>query len=566
MAGGLLQLIAYGSQDCYLTNNPHITFFKIVYRRHTNLSIQALEKTFNDNPDFGKKCSVKLYRLGDLATKMHLRIILNEIIATKGIPFAWIRRIGYAMINQIEIKIGGNVIDRQYGTWLDIWYELARQGDHDRGYAKQIGDTNELTEYNDKDKPQYILYVPLQFWFNRHYGLALPLIAIQYHEIYINVIFTSNEKLIVRNDNFNDFTQVKIIEVGLVTDYIYLDIDERRKFSTIAHEYLIEQVQYFGENGVECSTKRSKLDFNHPTKELIWAMRNGNYTTGKHFLCYSNEENWDKQILACSSTILYQSMILLRGPEFIVDPSTGEIIPDKNHPGESPPSFGLWEEFSRGTEPTQSSNGNLIVLNESKNNSLWININSLTIGNYSITDKISATINVSSDNIITITDIITGISDRDISFPVEYLTDTRISSGDDICVYQFSNYGLFITGKVNPLSYALLEYNGENRFDKRDGKFFGDLQPYLHHSNTPKNGINLYSFAINPEEFQPSGTSNLSKIENIILTLWFEDISNPDGNLPIFPLYNLDNRLFIYCFSYNVLRVISGLVGLSYNG
>jgi hypothetical protein len=562
MAGGLLQLIAYGAQDIYLTNDPQITFFKVVYRRHTNFSLQTFEKTFNDAPDFGKKSKVKLYRLGDLATKMYLRVILNKITGTKGIKFAWIRRIGHAMIRQIDIEIGGNIIDRHYGTWLDIWYELARQGKHDNGYDKLIGDTDELTKYNDSDKPEYILYIPLQFWFNRHWGLALPLISIQYHDIYINVEFEKKDKLIVRCDTFNNFSDVKIIEVGLVTDYVYLDMDERKRFSVIAHEYLIEQVQYYGDESLEESPKRLLLDFKHPTKELIWAMRNGNYITGKKFLCYSNKEDWTAEILECSKLILYQSMILLKGPTYGFDSAGNRIIIE---PGTPPPDFGKWEEFEPGVFKLLSSNGNFEVTNQSQINSLWININSLTIGDYSITDKINAIIFVTDTNLITIEDIKSGILDRDISFPVDLITDTRLSKSEDVCVYQFSNYGLFITGKWNPLSYALLEYNGNNRVEKRDGRFFGDLQPYMHHSNTPINGINLYSFAVEPEKLQPTGTSNLSKIENIVLTLWFDDTSNPNKILPPLEILSLDSRLFIYGFSYNIFRIISGLTGLSYN-
>lgn len=562
MAGGLLQLMAYGAQDIYLTNDPQITFFKVVYRRHTNFSLQTFEKTFNDSPNFGSRGKTKLYRLGDLATKMHLRVVLNKIQGMPETRFAWVRRVGHAMIRQIEIEIGGSVIDRHYGTWLDIWYELARQGDHDNGYAKSIGDTDELTRFNDSTKPQYTLYIPLQFWFNRHYGLALPLIGIQYHEIWLNVDFEPKEKLIIRCEPFS-FEEVKILEVGLVTDYVYLDMDERRRFATVSHEYLMEQTQYYGDESLEESPKRLILDFNHPTKEIIWAMRNGNYTTGKNFLCYSNQEDWTDSILECSRVILMQSMVILPGPIYEINDYGVRILVKK---GDPPPPYGLWEPFEPGVVNMLSSNGNFEVTNESTENTLWININSLAIGDYSITDKISAVILLTVDNQIIIKEMKSGILDRDISFPVDEITDTRNSRTADVCVYQFTNYGLFITGRWNPLAYAMLEYNGQNRVEKRNGRFFGDLQPYMHHSNTPKDGINLYSFAIEPEKLQPTGTSNLSKIENIILTLWFDDTSNPNGLLPPLNLFNLDNRLFVFAFSYNIARVTSGLFGLSYNG
>ena len=177
------------------------------------------------------------------------------------------------------------------------------------------------------------------------------------------------------------------------------------------------------------------------------------------------------------------------------------------------------------------------------------------VKDYSITDKIYASINISVENIISIYNVKSDLSDKDISITVDKMIDTRLYK-DDICVYQFNNYGLYITGKNNPLSYAMLEYNDENRVDKRNSRFFGDLQPYMHHNNTPKDGINLYSFALEPEKLQPTGTSNLSKIENVILTIWPNNKCDLD---------DLNNRLFIYAFSYNIFRVMSGLSGLCYN-
>jgi Major capsid protein N-terminus/Large eukaryotic DNA virus major capsid protein len=574
MAGGLLQIVAYGAQDVYLTNDPQITFFKLMYRRHTNFSIQTFEKTFNDNPDFGKKRTVRVFRLGDLATQMYLRVVLNAVTTTPGAQFAWVRRVGHAMLRSIEIVIGGTVIDKQYGTWLDIWYELARQGKHDEGYAKMIGDTDELTQFNDQNKPEYILFIPFQFWFNRHIGAALPLIAIQYHEISVNVELESNTKLIVRNAKFTNFTAVKILEMGLMTTYVYLDDIERRKFATVGHEYLIELVQLFEENE-ETDIKRLKLPFSFPTKELIWAVKNGNYTSGETFLCYCNKPDWSECIVNCSIEVLLQSMLLLPAAVIETIPTIDQsgtnfkIISEVDQsgslvviiPGIQPPNTGLWIEFPPGTINGTSPNGLLTVTNNSTTNSLWININSLLIGTTSITSTISAVIQVTVFNTIIVTQLNTGLSEVFLSIPVTLMDDTRVTS-DNVIVYQFINYGLLITGNVNPLTFAMLEYNGANRCERRSGTFFGYLQPYIHHSNTPADGINLYSFAIFPEKLQPSGTSNLSAIENIILTLEFGDSTGLSNYVNIF---GLNNRLFIFAYSYNVFRVISGLTGLAYD-
>lgn len=563
MTGGLLQIVAYGYQDMYLTANPQITFFKVVYRRHTNFSIQPFELTYQDNPNFGTKGRVKLYRLGDLISKMYLKVVIDTISSDSGAPFAWIRRLGHAMINKIEVEIGGTVIERHYGTWIDIWYELSRTGQHERGYNKLIGDVDQLTEYNNLPKPQYTMYIPLQFWFNRHYGLALPFISIQYHEIYVNIEFQPRETLLVRCVGFTNVADANILEVGLVTDFIFLALEERRRFATNGQEYLVEQVQYYGDISLLDSPSRLTLDFNHPVKELIWAMRNGNYTTGKTFLCYSNKADWSEHILECSKMILLGSMILLPGPEYIIDSSGNRI---KIKPGTPPPDFGFWEEFEPQTI-AESSNGNLIVTNNSQTMSLWVNVNSLVIGNYSITNKISAEIEVTELDRIIITNMISGVLDRDISYPVDLMTDTRLDEFKElnVCVYQFSNYGLYITGKQNPLAYSLLEFNGEERVQKRNGNFFGTLQPYMHHSCTPTDGINMYSFACQPELLQPTGTSNFSRLENVVLTSWFEDTGNPNGLFPPLPtIYNLDTRYFVFCRSYNIFRVVSGLSGFAY--
>ena len=144
------------------------------------------------------------------------------------------------------------------------------------------------------------------------------------------------------------------------------------------------------------------------------------------------------------------------------------------------------------------------------------------------------------------------------------MTDTRINN-DDVCINQFSNYAILIDGSQNPIQFSQLEFNRINRFDKRSSKFFNYLQPELHHSNTPLDGINVYSFCINPEIHQPSGTANFSRIENIILTLFIDD-DTKKNDLPDLDILNVDNIVYIFAFSYNVLRVSNGLTGISYTG
>jgi len=566
MAGGVIQLYVYGAEDIYLTANPQVTFFKTVYRRHTNFSIQTFNRDILDNPGFNKQTRVKMYRLGDLLSRLHLQVVLNPVIPNENAKFAWVRRIGHALINRIRVEIGGQIIDTQYGEWLDIWYELARKDGTSRGYLKMIGDTPELTAYNNMEKPEYTLTIPLQFWFNRFYGLALPMVAIRYHEIYILTDFNDITNLTVSSSNFNAFDQISIQSASIAADYVYLDINERKRFTDMDHDYLIEQILFTGAESLVKHKTRYQLHFNYPTKEIIWAMKNGIFRSNRKFIAYTHTDNWDNEIRRASFDLLNASMILLNGPEYLID-QYGNIVVDQYgnriivKEGDNPPENGVWEEIPPLTTKT-ASNNKIIVRNGSRTQSLWLNLSSLSIGNYRITAKIAGTITVTVNNRIIITNFSTDINARDISFPIDLLDDSRLFS-DDICVNQYSNYGLWITGEKNPLEFALLEFNSEERFRKRDGKFFGNLQPYIHHSNTPKDGINLYSFSLKPEEHQPSGAANLSRIERIILTLWFSDITAVD-DLPPIDIFDENTLVYIFGINHNVLKINNGLVAVAY--
>jgi len=246
-----MQLVAYGAQDIYLTGNPQITFFKVVYRRHTNFAMESIEQTFNGAVGFDRRVTATISRNGDLIKDMWLEIFVSA--TTKSVY-----GVGNALVKLVEIEIGGQLIDRQYGEWMDIWSELSVPEGKRVGYDTMVG--NAFTgEANKK------LDVPLMFWFNRNPGLALPLIALQYHEVKINL------DIAPKTDCFSDATTPDL-SMKLWVDYIYLDTDERRRFAQVSHEYLIEQLQFTGDASMSASatTFRTELNFNHPCKELIW--------------------------------------------------------------------------------------------------------------------------------------------------------------------------------------------------------------------------------------------------------------------------------------------------------
>jgi hypothetical protein len=252
MGGGLLQLVAYGAQDVYLTGNPQITFFKVVYRRHTNFAIEAIGQTFNGTPGYGNRVTCQISRNGDLVHRMYLSLKVNS--ATSLCAFYGLR-----VINFIEIEIGGQKIDKHYSHWLYIWNELSLPKSKRAGYNKMVGMSGgDLSTGNT-------LYVPLEFWFCRNVGLALPLIALQYHEVKINIQFETGELCKGTGDAPSEFPVAT-----LWVDYVFLDTDERRRFAQLSHEYLIEQLQFTGAESISSTKLNSKLSFNHPCKELVW--------------------------------------------------------------------------------------------------------------------------------------------------------------------------------------------------------------------------------------------------------------------------------------------------------
>ena len=290
MGGGLMQLVAYGAQDIYLTGNPQITFFKVVYRRHTNFAVESIEQTFNGTADFGKRVTATISRNGDLIQQMYLEV---ETPVMDGTTPTFTYGFGNALIKQAEIEIGGQLIDRQYGNWMNIWTELTTPEGKRAGYDNMVGNKvtggSQTGGVSAASKQRF--YVPLQFWFNRNPGLALPLIALQYHEVKLNIELRPVSEVI--NCAAENTTTTSGLGCKLYVDYIYLDTDERRRFAQVSHEYLIEQVQFTGAESVTVgATKNVTLNFNHPVKELVWVHTNtanatANLDTGNRWFNYA---------------------------------------------------------------------------------------------------------------------------------------------------------------------------------------------------------------------------------------------------------------------------------------
>jgi len=499
--GGLMQLVAYGAQDVYLTANPQVTFFKQLYRRHSNFAMESIEQTFNGVANFGKRVQCTISRNGDLISRVYLQATLPSVdvsvatgaglVATNFTTFKWVENVGQALVSYVELEIGGQLIDKHYGDWMYIWNELTLPVGKQAAFDMMVGsgliassnatattggpcttcgsvepgpcsvNSNAglatLCSKGDGNSntnalqccPEYTLYVPLEFWFCRHSGLALPLIALQYHEVKVNIQFatlnnlcnikpasltavtTSSPKKV-----YNAVNQSGLVAASLWADYVYLDTEERRRFAQVAHEYLIEQLQFTGAESVTAAQNNIKMSFNHPVKELVWVTQ-----LDKNIDC-----NYGSDITVSAAPLTYTSA----------------------------------------------------------------------------------------------------------NKPFNYADDSG----------------------ANPTAVAKIQLNGHDRFDARFGSYFNFVQPYQHHTGSPAIGINVYSFALKPEEHQPSGTCNFSRIDNAVLNLTLSpftlksaalDVSTSSTTVPTAVGTALTAQVRIYAVNYNVLRVMSGMGGLAYS-
>jgi hypothetical protein len=456
-----------------------------------------------------------------------------------GVYARWLDFPGEQLIAQVEVEIGGQRIDRQYGDWMHIWNQLTMPSEQLQGYYKMVGHTTQLTYITDpsfadvsgpcassggpaqvcaprKALPETTLYIPLQFWFCKNPGLALPLIALQYHEVKINIDFRPigeclwAVKTLARDNSALGATvsvpqayQQSLVAASLYVDYIFLDTDERRKMAQNPHEYLIEQVQFTGDESVGSSSNKIKLNFNHPCKELIWVVQpdaNVDY-------CASLQEG----------TTLFKTL----GAQPFNYTDAIDALPPAIHV------FG---------GPAETSGANAFITSD---------------GLFQMAGAADAsTINASADW----------------SSPTSNY-DPFTASGSALAPNgsTVSDAGTFVLAETakdlhcwgeNPCVTAKLQLNGQDRFSEREGSYFDVVQPFQHHTRHPDTGINVYSFALRPEEHQPSGSCNFSRIDNAVLQLVLSAPTVLGTNTA---------KVRVYAVNYNVLRVMSGMAGVAYS-
>ena len=454
MAGGLMQLVAYGAQDVYLTGQPKVTFFQAVYKRHTNFAMENIQQTVNGTPSNSGRVSVTIARNGDLVGDMYIRLqpsgTSGNLTSNNNIyDMCWLAERAVA---DIELTIGGQRIDKHYQAWWRLYAELFL-GESDKiNYGKL---TSASSTISDSTNPSSV-YLPLLFFFNRNPGLYLPLIALQYHEVRMDFDLTAY---------FSSYfgSSSPVFEVW--ANYVYLDTEERRRFAQKGHEYLIEQVQHTGGDSITLASapgptvspvaQTIRLSFNHPVKELIW--------------CYQN-----------TSATAYNSMWNFSTSASNVNVSCAPL--PQVAVAALPHTVGCPRLFS----------------------------NTGAIGGQTVTSN------------------------------VYWVEDGSVNTSAATAV------------EVGPLYNFKLVLNGQDRFKEQSGKYFNQYQPYVYHTGVPYPGIYAYSFALQPEEHQPTGTCNFSRIDNAQVSINIKGCATT-------PLQRM------FAVNYNILRIQSGMGGLAFS-
>lgn len=509
MTGGLIQLVAYGVEDIFLTKDPQITYFKVVYRRHTNFSIEMMTQQFSNKGNFGKKVSATISRAGDLIHRMYLLVTLPKVpkffnddsTEDKITKFAWTRRIGYALIRSIEIDIGGQIIDKHYGDWLNIWHELGIK--QTRGLSNLIGDLPEVYNFSN-GKNKYELCIPINFWFCRTIGLALPIICLQYSEVRINV-------------EFNDLDKCQIIGP---THYIKLD-DDLVNFAP--YEYISQTID-------QQTTHGQFMYFDIEDKKLYYNKISG---SGFYGLTYTSllDDATTKSLVRDDNNKQYMISGSLSGVRVI--PGINEI-----------------ERVSRNNTIRGLSLRNTsilveyIYLDEDERKRFAREKHEYLIEQVQYTGQ--KTIDSSSRSV-----------KMGFQHPCKEIIwvlqkQSYIDRNDHFNYTDSFKWDKDRPVGLNNIKRATVMINGIQRQMENTGSYYNWVQSYQHHKNSPMEGINCYSFALEPENLQPSGSCNLSKIDNFNLDFITDTHTNFD-NLSKFRGYGL---------GYNILRIAHGLCGL----
>lgn len=653
MAGGLLQLAAYGTENQYLNGNPQMTFFKMVYRRYTNFAMQSIEVPIEGlntlSMDKTTVMKVRIPRNADLFSKMFLVFDLPDIYvdSNSGQQFRWIAKLGSAIINWVKIYIGGTLIEQLFGEYIDIYHELTVPSEKFATYQLLTGDvTNKLFGTNNNIASEYnfmndetlqnvelssnkyrnfvnryfnviptiegfSVYLPLPFWFSRYNGLAVPLVALQYHEITLEIEFKAirdlyiigiNENVALIDSYYNNslpdsnnvmanpqkflglpqtISRIRYIRPStsnydiknytrltdnpwalntrLEINYIFLDDEERKSFALNSHQYLIEKVDKKVEYG-KTGMQTIELELFHPVKEIIVTARRDdvrNRNAWTHYLNSDIDSGTTTQTYQYGYQSYYFNICKQLYDEYMRDPSQFPLLLDKN-----------------GIDITTYPPASAVVISPF----YWLGMFRTDLyrsGRVEIFKKFFPPLDVANQaqldagktthyrlvrNKVSITEDELFISEGNAYTMDElryFLGFWQFRNAYEIPAITLDNYKFFSDTIINNIE---IRFNGNIRLDQKENIYFSTVQPYIHHSRNPRPGILCYSFSLEPEKYQPSGACNFSHIKKIEFIM---DLKNPrDYEVGIYKTYSYD--INFYVISYNVLQIMGGMGSIMY--
>jgi len=498
--------------------------------------MEAFRVNFTGSPMYGQRVVAIVNRNADLIWKTYVEISLPDMQSPATDP-VWTsgaqRRIGYLLLKQIEVEIGGQVIDRHYGEWLYLWESLTASYDTsvkvDTMVGGSLGGTS-TSAVSCNGRPE-VLYVPLQFWFNRNPGLALPLIALQYHEVRFNITLADSVDL-VSSANFGSVSRAAGAlppprDMALYIDYVYLDVEERRRFAQESHEYLIDQLQYTGQQTITTSSGRLDLTLNHPVKELIWVFQDARKTdcgsTTTESVGYTQPFSYDDIVNRARLQINGQDRFDERFGDYF-----WKVQPYQHHTGGA-----FW--------PTKNAQSLANALSVTGTPASVTSTFTLTVAT-SATQTYSGLVGLLIPGMTVTGAGITG------SNVIRSITPASATGGSIVFFDSFTSTATSYTATTTRLA--------DDNAITSTGTLTTLAQTYQ-----AANPINVYSFAIQPEEHQPSGTCNFSRIDSA--TLVFDSVTS--GAAGTFPSKATPYNFRIYAVNYNIFRIMSGMGGLAYS-
>lgn len=569
MSNPTIQLVAYGHQDRFLTAHRddkfrnYVSFFKRSYSKYLQFAIDARDIPGTGTFNFGQKPVWRIQHDADLAGGMYLHYILPELTAPEGHKVSWVREVGMAMIDEAYIQIGSKDIDgRHTSDTMAIYRELSLESGQETQFRRMIGDVPQLTT-PASSTPEYEVYTELPFMNCMFYAYALPLIALQYTEVQIHVRLRKFEELINKTDfAISELGNPTISSGTLTVEYIYLTDLERLKYVNHGHQYLIPYVQTSNSGSITGSSSNTELVFNHPTKYISWGVKLNRYTSGQSFLAY-NPSDWEaakdlatKRFIANTA----KRCVDADGTPAEVNDETGVELRVSLDNDETQGTLEMMTGSTGAVAEIWNALGQVVLTDELKR--VVLGTPTMLLDNIQYENPIpdrwfSATTGTSSGQVFN------GAATGSLIASGTY---TDLEDDVDVTVRDHFNYGLHLDRKYNPIDEAVIKVSGQERYEKRSGRFHNEVIPYKFFKvRQPQDGLNTYSFALHPLQYNPSGTLNLSRVENTILMNTYQV---PQGETTDFRQDYIGNngsaQLVVVAQSYNVFRVAGGLGGVLY--